>query len=295
MLFQDRIKPRIVCNFNSKDDNLLKGYGVGVFITQKDYTKEEYLSKIIKSINLLGIEDATNLIIEDVNSLNIEEINELERSCKLKVLTGRNIASKYIPYVLKEIYKLRNQRLNEKEILIISDDTYLTENAALDIAKNSNYLTILSKDINFSKNLRMELLQKTGLSLQLMTNLDRKINRFDVIVNLAANAQFNIGDVKIRSLIIDLGIGRRFAAMCNNRKDLLIITDLLFRNNGIIKSNPNVFNFKDKIASHVYQGIKGQDNLKPIEVSINNRGYKIRDAVELYYGNKRNRSLFITK
>lgn len=295
LLFQKRIKPRIVCNFTKDETSIVHGYAAGIFISYKSLSKTEYVSRLIDAVNLVKTEDIKSLIIERINILAQSDIEEIEDKCGVKILDGRNEILVHISYILKETCRLRNQILNEKEILIISDDTPWTEKLAMDIAKESRFLTIMSKDKKFREELGKEILNKTGLSLQLMEKPDRTVQNFDIIINMASNIQLDTKNIKRRTMIIDISLERKLDFLNCMRKDLLIIIDLIFKNSGILKSDSEVFSFKEKVYSYIYEGIKTQENAKPIGIRANGKNYKIDEAVDIYYGRKRNKSLFMVK
>lgn len=295
LLFQKKIKPRIVFSFEKEGENTICGYAAGFFTTYKNLSKAEYLSRLTESINLLKTEDMKSLITERIHTFTQEDIKEIENNSGLKILDGRNEIINSIPYVLKELFRLKNQLINEKEILIISDDTYLTEKIAINIAKDLSFLTIMSKNMVFCEKLMNKILNETGLSLQLSTKLDKSVQNFDVVINMASDVELDAYNIKRRAIIVDTSLGRKLEILNDKRKDLLIITDLIFKNSGILKNNSELFSYKDKIPSYIYEGIKKQDNMKPIEIRANGKNYKIKDAVNIYYGKRRNKSLFLTK
>lgn len=295
LLFQKRIKPKIVCNIERDKGNTVCGYAAGIFITYKNLSKSEYLSRLISALNLIKTEDAENLIIERMQTLSQEDIKEIEDKCGLKVLKGRSEIINCILYVLKEICKLRNQLLNDKEMLIISDDTILTEKLAIDSAKDLRFLTIMSKDMAFGEKLGKKVLIETGLSLQLIGKIDKGVQNFDIIINMVSDAKLDTYNIKRGTIIIDVSVGRILESINSNRKDLIVITDLLFRNSGILKSNPETFSFGEKVSSYIYEGIKNQDYINPIELRANGKNYKIKELVDIYYGRKRNKSVFLSK
>lgn len=281
-----------MCSFEEEDT--ICGYGVGVFTSYKNLSKLDYISRLIDAIKLLKTDDTKNLMIERLHFLSQDDIKEIEEKCELHVVNGRNENISYIPYVLKELYRFRNQQLNEKEVLIISDDALLTEKIAVDIAKDLRFLTLMSKNIDFIDKLENRILNETGLSLQSITKLDKTVQNFDVIINMSTDVQLDAYNLKRRAIIIDASIGRKLEFLNEKRKDLLIVTDLLFKNSGTLKSNPEVFSFEDKIPSYIHEGIKKQTT-KPIKLIVNGKNYRINEVVDIYYGNKRNKSLFLTK
>lgn len=295
LLLKRRIKPKIVCNIEGNKDNTLYGYAVGVFITYKDLSKTEYLAQLINALNSIKTEETKSLIIERIHTLLLEDIKEIEDKCGLKVLDGRSEIVSHIPYVLKEICRLRNQLLNEKEILIISDDTVLTEKLAISIAKELRFLTVKSNEEVYLEKLEREVLIETGLSLQSIGKLDRTVQNFDIIINMSSDINLDTYNIKKSAIIIDISIGRRLQALNSNRKDLVILTDLLFKNSGILKSNPKIFSFEEKVPSYIYEGIKTQDNINPVGLRVNNKNYKLKELVDIYYGKKRNSSVFLSK
>ncbi len=285
----------MVYNLKNSEGNTVYGNAVGVFVTYKNLSESEYISRLINGINLVKTEDTEYLITEKIHTISQEDIKNIEDKCGLKVLDGRGEIADRVPYILREICKLRRQQLNEKEILIISDNTALTEKLTLNIAKELRFLSIMSKDMTFIDKLEKEVLIETGLSLQSVGKLDRVVQKFDIIISMDSDARLDTSNIKRHAIIIDISIGRIHKTINSNRKDLLIITDLLFRNNGILKSNIEAFSFEDKIPSYIYEGMKISDSIVPVGVRVNDKDYSLKEIVDVYYGKKRNSSVFLSK
>lgn len=294
LLFHKKIKARIVCNF-IKEGDITCGYAAGVFVTYRNLSNSEYISKIIKSIDTIKTEDTKSLIIEKIHSLSLDDIKEIEDRCGLKVLNGRSEIVAYTPYLLREICKLRKKQLNEREILIISDDTALTKELTVNISRDLRFLTILSKDMTFLEKLEKEVLNETGLSLQTIGKLDRVVQNFDIIINMTADISLDTRYIRRNAIIIDISVGRVLKNISSNRKDLIVITDLLFKNDSILKSNPEVFSLDKKIPSYIYEGIKAIDDNSPIAIRVNHKDYSFKELVDVYYGKYRNSSVFLSK
>lgn len=285
----------MVYNLKNSEGNTVYGNAVGVFVTYKNLSESEYISRLINGINLVKTEDTEYLITEKIHTISQEDIKNIEDKCGLKVLDGRGEIADRVPYILREICKLRRQQLNEKEILIISDNTALTEKLTLNIAKELRFLSIMSKDMTFIDKLEKEVLIETGLSLQSVGKLDRAVQKFDIIISMDSDARLDTSNIKRNAIIIDISIGRIHKTINSNRKDLLIITDLLFRNNGILKSNIEAFSFEDKIPSYIYEGMKISDSIVPVGIRVNDKDYSLKEIVDVYYGKKRNSSVFLSK
>jgi len=244
---------------------------------------------------LIKTDEIKYLIIERIHVLSQEDIREIENKCGLKVLDGRNEIIEQTPYVLKEIYRLRNQLLNEKEILIISDDTYLTEKLTIDIAKYLRFLTIYSKDKDFTWELVKKTLIETGLSLQSIERLDNTLHKFEIIINMSSNVKLDTHNIKKGAIIIDVSIGRVLKFINTNRKDIVIITDFIFNNSAALIGGSDEFSFEEKVSSYIYEGIKDESNNNLVELRANEKNYGIKELVEVFYGKKRNQSIFSTK
>lgn len=179
--------------------------------------------------------------------------------------------------------------------MIISDNTALTEKLVISIAKELRFLTVMSKETVLLEKLGRKVLIQTGLSLQSVGKLDRIVQNFDIIINMTSDTKLDTYNIKKNAIIIDISIGRSLQALNSNRKDLIIITDLLFRNSGILKSNPEVLFYEEKIPSYIYEGIKTKDNINPVGLRVNNKDYKPKELVDIYYGRNRNSSVFLSK
>lgn len=164
------------------------------------------------------------------------------------------------------------------------------------MARDLRFLTIMSKDTAFVEKLEKEVLNETGLSLQSVAKLDRGFQNFDIIINMASDVSLDTHNIKRNAIIVDISVGRILKDINSNRKDLIVITDLLFKNNSMLKSNPEVFSLDNKIPSYIYEGIKAQDNISPVAIRVNhNKDYSLKELVDVYYGRYRNSSVFLSK
>lgn len=295
LIFQERIIPKVFDEIKRKEDNTILGYTVGIFLTYDKLQKAYYISKLIDALNTIKTEETKYLITERIHMLSKEDIREIENKCGLKILDGRNEITEQIPYVLKEICRLRNQLFDEKEILIISDDTPLTEKLAVNMARNLRFLTIYSKDKDFTWELGKKTLMETGLSLQSIEKLDKILQKFDVIINMSSDIKLDTHNIKRGTIIIDVSIGRVLKLINANRKDLVIITDFMFKNSDTLINISDEFSFGEKVPSYIYGGIKSEGNNTPIELKVNEKNYKIKELIEIFYGKKRNQSIFSVK
>lgn len=296
LLFSKRIKPRILYSLMRDGEDSVQGYVAGIFLTYKNLKKEEYISQLIYAVDLIKKEDITSIIIENAYTLSQNDIEEIESKLGLKILDGREQIIASTLYVLEKISDLRNQKLNEKEILIISDDTVLTEKLVLDMARKTKYLTIMSKDKMFSENLGKNVLNSTGLSLSSIVEINKSIHKFDIVINLAFDVVLDIYKIKRRAVVIDASIGRKLESLIEKKRiDIFIISDFLYRNMRTFKVEQEVPIFKKEVPSYIYEGIHSHHNYRPVAIKVNGKTYKMKEAVDIYFGRRQNRTVFEAK
>ncbi len=248
-VFHNRVKPRVVCNYVSKTDKKVVGYGVGIFLNQVDFSKECYKPKLIDTINHLKEQEEykdIGYIAETNLKLDYEELKDLEKKCGVKSLSRKSTFVDHIDLCLKDISHFKKEGNSQKELFVISDDTKVTEQLLDNVAKNSQYIELLTDDLDFGKRLEKDMFNRYGLSLHATDDREKIPNNFDFIINLNEKPDFNISKIVKNKILIDLSEGKVLNRNTSRKtRRLVIIDDLFFKNEKNIDSENDIGRFYD--------------------------------------------------
>ena len=113
-------------NFTDSNGKVI-GKGIGIFtVDYKELSKSKYIEGIIEGVEKFRTNESRNIILDNLDLLELKDIEYIEIKTKLKVLDGKKTMIYFMPSVLKEFYSGLESNLTDKEILIISDDSFLT-------------------------------------------------------------------------------------------------------------------------------------------------------------------------
>ena len=143
------------------------------------------------------------MLIENINLFSRENINRIENETNLKVLDGINIKSHYLPIVLKKLYILLDESLEEKEILLFCGDKKITENFILALCKDAKFITLAGDNEKIIEDISKSILENTGLSIFYSKNIDRILKNYSIIINLNENTEINMAKVRKGAIIFD--------------------------------------------------------------------------------------------
>lgn len=292
---QKNIKPRIICRYMSRDSEEEIGLGVGIFLNQDNISKDEYKSKVIETINDIKQQDeyeGIEFLLDDNNKLNIEDIEEIKELYNIKIPEGRDVFAKNIPSCLEKICMCKNERISEKEVFILSDDTKVTEVLVNELALSSKFISIYSEDKDFAARLEKDIFKKTGLALHVSKDISEGYEDFNFIINLLEDAKTNISNLKRNKIVIDLS--RSKCLTYSNPRVInkaRVIDDLFFKNDNNIYSDSGKYEF-DKYLNTAVHKLLCNNNKDVEKVRINNKTFSIEELVELNKVKKQNESCF---
>ncbi|RKD33864.1 hypothetical protein [Thermohalobacter berrensis] len=295
--FHDLIKPRKICDYYKNDSKEIIGYGLGIFVTYKDISREKYIEKIIDSIKNLKLENVGTICLDKLQLLNYEDIKRIEKETNLKIVDGRKVNSSIINRVIEKICDINNIPLLKQELLIISDGTDMSRNLIIDISKKINYLSVMESNKDFLEKVEKEVLYSTGLSICSIQNLNLKsINKFKFIINLKNNVKLDIGKINKKTIIIDLSKGKELSKyIVERRKDLMVIDDFILKGNNKVTTQPLEFKLPKEVPSPLYQLIGDINESNLFKIVINNKSYTIKEASDIYLKEKSSMSNFYVK
>ncbi len=294
--FQLSIKPRKVCEYINRNDNTIKGYGIGIFISHEEISKEVYIPRIIHGINSTKTENTVSAIIDDTYKLDEVDYKEIERRCGMSIFNGRKKIVESIVDSIKKICFVRGKELKEQEVLIISDDTEDTKKTVLELSNEVKFLTILANDKDYIRELERIVLLDTGLSIHSTDNVAKTLTRYDFIINMKDNVEIDINKIRKKTILIDASLYKGLSKLTEcKRRDLLVINDYIFKNESNICSVPEGFEFERDVRSYIYEALAIQSNNSFAKLRINDKFYTLNSALSLYIGKNRNMSVFREK
>lgn len=291
-----KIKPRIICEYTLNDN--VVGYGVGIVFSEYNITNEIYIDKIINSIENLNLNDVNTISINNLDLLTDYDIANIKRLGKINILSGKNIMKKATLIILKEILEIVKINLSEQEILIVSDDTNSTSNLIFELAKEAKYLTIFSEDRSFTKKIKNDILLKTGLAIHNTNDLRKTNKKYNIIINFKDNIHISNSSINRRTIIYDSSKTKKISKhLWKHRRDLFIISDILFKRPKYLKAEPKEYQLNSYITSGLYEFIVGDEKFDSdlLKVNINNNLFTLNQACEIYIKRGNVRSNFIIK
>ncbi|KNF07828.1 hypothetical protein CLPU_12c01010 [Gottschalkia purinilytica] len=296
---QKNIKPRIVCEYTSKSKNKTLGYGIGISLSRESMSEEKYIKKIIESIKKLKNDNTRYIILDGVKDIDNDHIRIIEEETNLRIPNGRDIFLKFITKVLNDIYVEKQDTIQNQDIIVISDGTEDAKNIIIQLAQHVKFIVVRENDMTISKNLEEEVMNKTGLSIYCTNNINKFLPNTNIVVNLSNESINNIDISKMRqnTIIIDSSRNKEFS---NNifklRKDLLIINDIIVKNENDIMSNVKEFNFAKELDTSISKVINNSiNNLTMSKVKTYSGIVTIKEAIKLYKLSNLNVSVFNRK
>lgn len=221
-----------------------------------------------------------------IDLIDREGIKSIQQKCNIKLYDGRDLKCKMIIHALKRLLKDKHNLFKEKEILIISDSTDTSRSMVFEVAKEFKYITVLGEDKEFICKLADDVLYETGLSIYATIKLNRKLNKYSIIINLNNNLKLNVLDIHSNSIIFDFSTGRViFEEINKTKKRVAVITDFIFKRNQDIRSLPVGYEFNKEIPSYIYQSIQKFNFRDLIKIEINNKRYRFKEARKMFFGN----------
>lgn len=292
--FQQKINPKIICNYIRKDINQIIGYGVGAFVNKDILTRDQYVDRIIQTICMLKEqEEYKNLKHLYIDNLGLvyDEIDIIKRSTSIDVADGKQYFLDSLIKLIEEICKVKGKNIQDQEILILSDDTEDTKDISIKISSIIKFLTIYSHDNKFSEDLEQRILKKTGLSPNIIKNKDKLIEKFDFIINIPVDTDINLNKLKRTATVIDTSKNKVISNNYSKRKNILIIDDVLFKNDGSIVCDVKEYELDKEISTSTSK-LFGNTNKDIVKIKIYDKIYSVKDGVNLYNFQSSNISSF---
>lgn len=277
------IKPIVIETIYDLDGNI-SGKICGIFLRDYPKEKDKIIENIIVSLENLKDEHINYIVLEDMFLFNNMDFRLIEERTNLKVLDGIKVLTAFLPIALKEIYKLLNEDIKTKEVLIIGDNEEQTKDIIEAICKDIRFITITGQyDRGIIDNIYKNILEKTGLSIFYSRNIDKILTNYSIIINLIDNYSIDFKKLRSEVIVFDFSINKSLSKS-NLPKGKNVIEDFIFKKEALnIKSNKY---FPEAICSRIYESLKEfhEDDLRGFYIDDNI--YSIEEFVNKKIKNK---------
>lgn len=256
----------------------------GVVLNSSNVDKECLVEEIIFGIEKIKEEGMNSLIIEDLHLLNRVNMELIESRTKLKVLNGVKVLVYFLPLVLNNIYKILNEDLKEKEVLVIGDDEELTKEVIESLHKEIRFITLVGDYENSIENISRYILEKTGLSVFYSKDIHKILKNYSIIINLKSKICIDVNQLRRKAVVFDFSIEKALNKSTNRKKEVLIIEDFIFKSNNLnIKQNEWI---EYLIPSYTYEYFHPLQFIKPEGLVVNGELCSIKAFIDSQLGNR---------
>lgn len=270
-----KIKPNIIDDIVKKESVI--GKVAGINLKPIELNDEKELERYIMGIRNIKTEDCTKLYIEDHQYIPYEILEYIENALDMKISKGNATKIDQIPLIIRKIYKLLEEDLVEKEVLILSKDKEILKKMIKGISKDLKLITAMGYDNKYENEIYEYILEETGLSLFYSSNINKILGNYSIIINLMND--FNLDVSKIKRNCIIFNFSER-SVVENEVRKFNKIDDLIFQ----LKDtdvNETKWIAKD-LYSDLYESLAGNSKHKVSYLSCGNNCYTIEEYVNLF-------------
>lgn len=203
--FIPKIRPRIIHNIKGEETEDI--IVAGINIKPIDLNNSHDLDGYLQGIREVLTEDISRIYIEGQEKLNYKILKYIEDNINIKVFYGEDIKIKYLPYIMKKIYRVLKDNLEEKEVLILDDNVNRVKKIIEAISKYLGYITVVGLDEQEQNQLYEYILEETGISIFYPYNIEKIAGNYSIIINFMDNAELLFNRLKKHSLVFDFSQG----------------------------------------------------------------------------------------
>lgn len=204
-------------------------------------------------------------------------INQIEKKTGLRILNGKQTMVEFLPMVLKELSTFLERKLIDEEILIISDNSFLTYDLIKDLSNRFKFLTIVGNDGYWIEDISKKIYDTTGLSIFYTRDINRILKNYSIIINLNEDVLIDIYKLKSTTIVFDLSIKKLLARRINSsNKNILVIEDFLFSCEELLLERKN-FDLGKEVPSYKYEIFQDNNIENFRKVVVNIEEYTLRD------------------
>ncbi|WP_352404264.1 hypothetical protein [Sporanaerobacter acetigenes] len=280
-----KMKPKEVVNFTNEKGDVL-GKGIGVFLENNEKTKEEYINGVIDGVEVFKSEQTGKILYDDIYIFNRKDRHYIREKTGLEIADGMEVLIYFLPYVLKELLYLCDEKLWNSEILMVSDGSNLPYKLIERLSKEVRFLTILEdKKENAQKNID-KIYNDTGLSIFYSQNVDKILMNYNIIINFKDNISVDTKKLRGKTIVFDLSVGQNFSEEINNiNKSVITIEDFLFHWKDLIVEK-DFFHTEELIPSYKYEVFNRYDIKDFKQVLVKNEKYTLEELVQTKIRNR---------
>lgn len=229
--------------------------------------------KAIKEIK--EVED-TNLYIEGQEYFKQDVLDYIEEMVDMKISNGEDTKIKYLPMIMKDIFKSMKDSLEEKEVLVICDDKEKSKKIIKGISKDAVFITAIGCNKDEQEEIYDYILEEVGLSLFYPSNINRVLENYSLIINFTDNIKYDFSRTRRNCVFFDFGFGNNIG----NRKKFPIIKDIGF---SLKDLGLNETKWLDKVVkASVREALEEKNGQSKVYLYIDNDYYLIKDYINLF-------------
>jgi len=243
---------------------------VGINLRAIDYKDSYSLNKFISNILMFKGEDNKFIYIEEVNSMDIQAIERIQFETSMEIPKGLDIKLYNIPLILKEISRIQKKDIGKEEVLIISSDRDNIIKTIDSISNVFNFISLIGLDKDEEDELCSEILKTRGLSIFQPKNLEKNLNRYNIIINLEEEFYIDKNQISQQAIIFDFSLKRIFNSLQNS----LVINDINIDISELLKWENEFIN--SLVPSSLYEGLVDNNEGRFNQIYIKDSFYKVR-------------------
>lgn len=257
------------------EENII-GKIVGINLKPFDPSYKTNLDIYLMGIKGVIDEGDTKLFIEGQENFDKITLDYIQEFTGMKIFDGENTKIKNLPLVLRELYALLKEDIQEKEVLIVCDDKNKTKKIIEEIAKDLRFITTVGYGYENHEEIYEYILEKTGLSLFYTSNVNRILENYSIILNLMDNLSIDFSKARKNSIIFNFAASNS----TGNTKRPPFIRDFVFDLKGLnIDSNKWL---DSKVSSSLLESLMEDKTQNAKYIHAGNNYYTIKDYISLY-------------
>ncbi|MCR2045644.1 hypothetical protein NSA23_16280 [Anaerosalibacter massiliensis] len=272
-----KIRPKMITDFtNNKKETI--GKGIGIFTPNSNkLSKEELIEGILKGVEKFKSSKSRNIVLYNLDILELKDFQYIEKKTGLRILNGKQTMVEFLPMVLKELSTFLERKLIDEEILIISDNSFLTYDLIKDLSNRFKFLTIVGNDGYWIEDISKKIYDTTGLSIFYTRDINRILKNYSIIINLNEDVLIDIYKLKSTTIVFDLSIKKLLARRVNSsNKNILVIEDFLFSCEELLLER-KIFDLGKEVPSYKYEVFQDNNIENFRKVVVNIEEYTLRD------------------
>lgn len=272
-----KIRPKMITNFTNNKKEII-GKGIGIFTPNANkLSKEELIEGILKGVEKFKSSKSRNIVLYNLDILELKDFQYIEKKTGLRILNGKQTMVEFLPMVLKELSTFLERKLIDEEILIISDNSFLTYDLIKDLSNRFKFLTIVGNDGYWIEDISKKIYDTTGLSIFYTRDINRILKNYSIIINLNEDVLIDIYKLKSTTIVFDLSIKKLLARRINSsNKNILVIEDFLFSCEELLLERKN-FDLGKEVPSYKYEIFQDNNIENFRKVVVNIEEYTLRD------------------